>query len=309
MKIAILGGAGAMGAMFGARLAMAGEDVTLIDVNQAAIEHINQHGVTLEEKTGEKHVAKVKATNDAASAGVQDYVIVFTKCYHTDGAVRATLPMIGADTTVVSLQNGWGNAPAIQSIVGEAKVFAGVTYNSGALRGPGHTYQGGVGITQIGELKGGTSARVHALAEALRNGGFEVAESEQVLKEIWSKLALNVCTLPTAAVYAWEARKLVEHQGMKDLMAALLHEVVAVAHAHTPRIPMDYDERWSAITGLLERIAPTLKGSMPTDVENKRRTEVDVINGAIVDAGKRLGIPTPYNNTMLWLIHSLEETF
>lgn len=307
MKIAILGGAGAMGVMFGARLAMAGEDVTLVDVNQAAIDHINQNGVTLEEKSGEKHMAKVKATNDAASTSVQDYVIVFTKCYHTEGAVRAALPMVGADTTVVSLQNGWGNAPLIQSIVGEEKVFAGVTYNSGALRGLGHTYQGGVGITHIGELNGGTSARVHALAEALRKGGFEVAESGQVLKEIWSKLALNVCTLPTAAVYAWEARKLVEHVGMKELMAALLREVVAVAHAQN--IPMDYDERWSAITGLLERIAPTLKGSMPTDVENKRRTEIDVINGAIVEAGQRLNIPTPYNNAMIWLIHSLEETF
>jgi 2-dehydropantoate 2-reductase len=307
MKIAILGGAGAMGAMFGARLAMAGEDVTLIDVNQAAIDHINQQGVTLEEKAGDRHVVKVKATNDAGRVDVQDYVIVFTKCYHTEGAVRAALPMIGANTTMVSLQNGWGNAPLIQSIVGEDKVFAGVTYNSGALRRPGHTYQGGVGITHIGELKGGTSARVHALAEALRKGGFEVAESEHVLKEIWSKLALNVCTLPTAAVYAWEARKLIEHGGMKDLMAELLKEVVAVAHAQ--RIPMDYDERWAAITGLLERIAPALKGSMPTDVENKRRTEINVINGAIVDAGRRLNIPTPYNNTMLWLIHSLEETF
>jgi 2-dehydropantoate 2-reductase len=307
MKIAILGGAGAMGAMFGARLALAGEDVTLIDVNQAAIDHINTNGVTLEEKTGDTHVAKLKATNDAASAGPQDYVIVFTKCYHTEGAVRAALPMIGANTTVVSLQNGWGNAPLIQGIVGEDKVFAGVTYNSGALRGLGHTYQGGVGVTHIGELKGGTSARVHTLAEALRKGGFEVAESDGVLKEIWSKLALNVCTLPTAAVYAWEARKLVEHQGMKDLMAELLREVVAVAHAQN--IPMDYDERWAAITGLLERIAPTLKGSMPTDIENKRRTEIDVINGAIVEAGKRLNIPTPYNNAMLWLIHSLEETF
>lgn len=307
MKIAILGGAGAMGAMFGARLGLAGEDVTLIDVNQAAIDHINQNGVTLEEKSGEKHIAKIKAMRDAASVGAQDFVIVFTKCYHTEGAVRAALPMVGANTTVVSLQNGWGNAPLIQGIVGEDKVFAGVTYNSGALRGLGHTYQGGVGITHIGEMKGGTSARVHALAEALRKGGFEVAESEQVLKEIWSKLALNVCTLPTAAVYAWEARKLVEHQGMKDLMAALLSEVVAVAHAQN--IPMDYDERWSAITGLLERIAPTLKGSMPTDVENKRRTEIDVINGAIVAGGKAHSIPTPYNNTILWLIHALEETF
>jgi 2-dehydropantoate 2-reductase len=307
MKIAVLGGAGAMGAMFGGRLAAAGYDVTLVDVNQAAVDAINANGVKVEDNSGNVIVGKARATADPTSAGAQDYVLVFTKCYHTEGAVKAARPMIGPGTTVVSLQNGWGNAPVIQRIVGEGKVFCGVTYNSGALKGLGHTSQGGVGVTHVGELKGGTSARVEALAEALNKAGLEAKASDNVLKEVWSKLALNVCTLPTAAVYAWEARKLIEHQGTKDLMAELLKETVAVAHAQN--IPMDYDERWTAITGLLERIAPTLKGSMPTDIEHKRRTEIDVINGAIVEAGRRLGIPTPYNNTMVWLIHSLEETF
>lgn len=296
-----------MGAMFGGRLANAGYDVTLVDVNRAAIDHINAHGVTVEEKSGNQIVGRARATTDPASAGVQEYVLVFTKCYHTEDAVKAALPMLGPNTTVVSLQNGWGNAPRIQGIVGADKVFCGVTYNSGALKGLGHTLQGGVGVTHIGELKGGASARVVALADALNKAGLETKVSDNVLKEVWSKLALNVCTLPAAAVYAWEARKLIEHQGMKDLMVELLKETVAVARAQ--KIPMDFDERWGAITGLLERIAPTLKGSMPTDVENKRRTEIDVINGAIVEGGLRLGIPTPYNNTMVWLIHSLEETF
>jgi 2-dehydropantoate 2-reductase len=307
MKVAVLGGAGAMGAMFGGRLANAGYDVTLVDVNRAAIDQINAHGVIVEEKNGNHIVGKARATTDPASVNLQDYVLVFTKCYHTEAAVKAALPMIGPNTTVVSLQNGWGNAPKIQNIVGQDKVFCGVTYNSGALKGPGHTSQGGVGVTHIGELKGGASARVEALAEALNEAGLETKASSNVLNEVWSKLALNVCTLPTAAVYAWEARKLIEHQGTKDLMAALLKETVAVAHAQS--ISMDYDERWMAITGLLERIAPTLKGSMPTDIENKRRTEIDVINGAIAEAGRRLDIPTPYNDTMVWLIHSLEETF
>jgi 2-dehydropantoate 2-reductase len=307
MKIAVLGGAGAMGSIFGGRLAHAGYDVTLVDVNRAAVDAINAHGVTVEDRSGNRIVGRARATADPASAGVQDFVLVFTKCYHTEGAVAAALPMIGPATTVVSLQNGWGNAPAIQGIVGEDKVFCGVTYNSGALKGPGHTVQGGVGATHIGEFKGGESARVSTLAEALNKAGLETEISSNVLKEVWSKLALNVSTLPTAAVFAWEARKLIEHQGMLDLMAALLRETVAVAHAQG--IPMDHDERWVAITGLLERISPTLKGSMPTDIEHRRKTEIDVINGAIVDAGKRLGVPTPHNATMVWLIHSLEETF
>ena len=307
MKITILGGAGAMGAIYGGRLAYAGHEVTLIDVNKVAIDHINQHGVKVQDKTGNIITARARATDASEGVGIQDYVVVFTKCYHTEGAATKALPLIGPNTVVVSLQNGWGNAKRIQSIVGDGKVFCGVTYNSGQLLGLGHTLQGGVGITHIGELSGGSSPRVHALAEALQQAGFEVAESQQVLKEIWSKLALNVCTLPTAGMFAWEARKLIEVPTMKDLMAALLRETVQVAHAQD--IPMDYDERWTAITGLLERISPTLKGSMPTDIENKRRTEIDVINGAIVEAGQRLGIETPYNKTMVWVIKALEATF
>jgi len=309
MRIAVLGGAGAMGAIFGGRLAQAGYDVTLVDVNAAAVDHINVHGLVVEDKAGGQVLIRPRATTDPAGVGTQDYVLVFTKCYHTVGAVKAALPMIGTHTSVVSLQNGWGNASRIADIIGEDRVFCGVTYNSGALRGPGHALQGGVGVTHVGELRGGTSARAHRFAEALRRAGFETIESDNVVAEIWAKLALNACTLPTAAVFAWEARKLIEHDGTLRLMAELLREVVAVARAHAPPIPMDYDERWSAITGLLERIAPTLKGSMPTDIEHKRRTEIDVINGAIVEAGRRLGIPTPYNNAMVWLIKSLEETF
>jgi 2-dehydropantoate 2-reductase len=307
MKISILGGAGAMGAMYGARLAIAGEDVTLIDVNRTAVDHINQHGVRLEEKTGAQHIVKVRASDTPVDAGTQDYVLVFTKCYHTEGAVRAAQPMIGPGTTVVSLQNGWGNAPRIQAIVGDGKVFAGVTYNSGMLKGPGHTLQGGVGVTHIGEIAGGVSPRVSRLAGALRAGGFEVNEAAAVLNEIWRKLALNVCTLPTASVLSWEARKLVEHAPMKDLMAALLREVVAVAQAKG--IALDYDERWAAITGLLEKIAPNIKGSMVVDVDNKRRTEIDVMCGAIIEGGRAAGIPTPHNDTLLWLIKSMEARF
>ena len=73
--------------------------------------------------------------------------------------------------------------------------------------------------------------------------------------------------------------------------------------------PLNFEERWEAITGLLKRCAPNTKASMLQDVERSRRTEIDVVNGAVVEAGRRLGIPTPYNDAMLWLVKSLEETF
>jgi 2-dehydropantoate 2-reductase len=133
-----------------------------------------------------------------------------------------------------------------------------------------------------------------------------VTVSPEVLNEVWKKLALNVCTLPTSALLRFFAHELPQHQGTVSLMQALLREVVAVAAAQGIRL--DFDERWAFIIGLLQR-AVGGKASMLQDVEAQRQTEIDVINGAIVEAGKRAGIATPHNESMVWLIKSLEQSY
>lgn len=306
MKIAIVGGAGAMGGIVGALLAKDGNDVTLIDVAQAAVDKINADGLHVEFKSGVVEDVPIKAATNPATVGVVDTVIVFVKCYHTEAAVRTAAPMVGPQTSVLSLQNGWGNAPRIAALVGEEKVLAGVTYHSGTLVGPGHVKQTGVGLTFMGELNGQMSERLQALSATFNNAGIETTASTDVLKMIWQKLALNCCTLPASALLRFYAHQMVEHDGTLNVMNNVLREAVAVAHAQN--IPLDFDERWAAITGLLKR-AVGGKASMLQDVENKRRTEIDVVNGAIVEAGQRLGIPTPYNQTLVWLTKALEETF
>jgi 2-dehydropantoate 2-reductase len=162
-------------------------------------------------------------------------------------------------------------------------------------------------MTFVGELSGKMTERLARVAKTFNDAGIEVTTTPMVLKEIWSKLALNVCTLPTSALLRFYAPQLVQHEAMLDLMRDLLREVVAVAKAQN--IPLDFDERWEAITGLLKRCAPNAKSSMLQDVEKGRVTEVDVINGAITEAGRRLGIPVPYSDAMVKLIKSLEGTF
>jgi 2-dehydropantoate 2-reductase len=306
MQIAILGGAGAMGSVFGGHLAEAGNTVVLIDVWQEGVAALNAEGVRIEDKSGDVRTIRVGATTDPTEIGPVDLVMVFVKCYHTESAVRAAAPLIGPDTIVLTLQNGWGNAPRISAIVGAARVLVGLTYHSATLLGPGRAQHSGRGMTFVGELDGRISDRLRRVGEMFAAAGLDVTPTDNVLKEIWSKLALNVCTLPTSALLRFYAGQLVEHSGTLDLMRALLREVIAVANAQD--IALDEAERWEAITGLLKR-ATGAKSSMLQDVEKGRRTEIDVINGAIVDAGGRLGIPTPYNNTMVWLVKSLEETF
>jgi 2-dehydropantoate 2-reductase len=260
----------------------------------------------LTNKSGEEEYIPVKATTEPTTVGVVDVVVVFVKCYHTEAAVKAAVPLIGPNTAVLSLQNGWGNASRIANIVGEPKVLAGVTYHSATVLGPGHVKQTGIGATYIGELNGPVSQRVQQIVDAFNQASMEARASSNVLKTIWQKLALNVCTLPASALLRFTADEMAKHDGAMQLMSRLLREAIAVANAQ--QIDLEYDERWEVIVNLLKR-AVGGKASMLQDVEARRRTEIDVVNGAIVEAGQRLGIPTPYNQTMVWMVKALEETF
>ncbi len=296
-----------MGSVIGGLLARGGNEVTLVDVWKPTIDAINANGLKVEDKAGAVETTKVRATDEPAAAGLMELVLVFVKCYHTETAVRNALAMIGPNTIVLSLQNGWGNGPRIAKVVGEGKLLLGVCYHSATVAGPGHVLHGGKGMTFIGELNGKMTDRLKRIASTFTEAGIEVTATPSVLKEIWSKLALNVCTLPTSALLRMYAPQLVQHEAMLDLMRELLREVVAVAKAQN--IPLDFEERWEAITGLLKCCAPNAKSSMLQDVEKGRITEIDVINGAIVEAGERFGIQTPYSDAMVKLIKSLEGTF
>lgn len=296
-----------MGSVIGGLLAKGGNAVTLIDVWKQAVDSINSSGLKIEDKTGTVETIRLRATDQPASVGVMDLVLVFVKCYHTEFAVRNTLPMIAPNTIVLSLQNGWGNGPRIAKIVGEEKLLLGVCYHSATVAGPGHVQHVGRGMTFVGELSGKMTERLARVAKTFNDAGIEVTTTPMVIKEIWSKLALNVCTLPTSALLRFCAPQLVQHEAMLNLMRELLREVIAVAKAQN--IPLEFDERWEAITGLLKRCAPNAKSSMLQDVEKGRITEIDVINGAITEAGQRLGTPTPYSDAMVKLIKSLEGTF
>jgi 2-dehydropantoate 2-reductase len=306
MRIAILGGGGAMGGIFGGYLSKAGHDVVLVDVSEAAVSAINGNGLSIEEKDGSAPIFNVRATTRPGEEAPVDAIINFVKCYHTDAAVTAAKAMMHKDTYVLSLQNGWGNAPKIASIVGEDKVVVGLTYHGGTLLAPGKVKHPGVGMTFLGELTGKETPRLHALAEAFRGANIETTVSTRILDEVWKKLALNCCTLPISGLLRFFAHELVTYKDAETVMAAILKEVVAVANAQG--IVLDYDERWAAITGLLEKVIGG-KASMLQDVEANRQTEIEVINGAIVAAGRKSGIATPVNDTMVAMISALQAKY
>jgi 2-dehydropantoate 2-reductase len=306
MKIAVLGGGGAMGGLFGGYLARAGEDVVLVDVSQASVDAINRDGLVIEEKDGSTVMHRVLASSKPKEIGPVDLIVNFVKCYNTEAAITAAAPMLGESTTILTLQNGWGNADRIAAVAGRPRVMVGLTYHSGTLLGPGRVKHSGIGMTHVGELDGSKSRRLENAVTAFRKAGIDTAASSRIVDEIWKKLALNVCTLPTSALLRFPAHELIHHEGTIALMEGLLAEVVAVAKAQG--INLDQTERWQAITSLLKQ-AIDARASMLQDVEANRRTEIDVVNGAIVEAGRRNAVPTPLNDAMVWMVKSLQAKY
>jgi 2-dehydropantoate 2-reductase len=303
MRTAILG-AGAMGSVFASCLAESKCEVILIDVAKPVVDSISSRGLIIRDRAGYERTFRIDATTEPRNVGVVDLLIVFVKCYHTEAAVQSALPLLGNDSIVLSLQNGWGNASRIGNLVGPEKVLVGVSYHSATALGPGHVLHGGRGPTYLGEQNGSVSERAQRVAGFLASGGIEVQTSTEVVKDIWSKLALNAATLPTSVLARLTADRLLSSPDMQELMRKLLQEVIAVANAQD--IHLNFDERWSVIARLLKQLAPDTKGSMFQDIEQKRPTEIDVINGAIVEAGQRLQILTPYNRAVVGLIKALE---
>ena len=293
-----------MGSVFASYLAESKDEVTLIDVAKPVVDSISSRGLIIRDKAGNEKTFRIAATAEPSKVGGVDLLIVFVKCYHTEAAVRSVLPLLGDNSIVLSLQNGWGNAARISNLVGPEKVLVGVSYHSATALGPGHVLHGGQGPTYLGELDGSVSERAEKVAGFLASGGIEVQTSSEVVKDIWSKLALNVATLPASVLARLTADRLLSSPEMQELMQNLLQEVVAVANAQDIRL--NFDERWSAIVRLLKQLAPNTKGSMFQDIEQRRPTEIDVINGAIVEAGRRLKISTPYNRAVVGLIKALE---
>ena len=300
MKIAVVG-AGAMGSIFGARFHQAGHETVLVDVAQPLVDTINADGVTVI-RGDDETVTRLPATTDPGTVGPVDIVVFFTKCYHTAAAAEGARALVGPDTVIASLQNGWGNGDVLAAAFPPAQVVVGVTYNSGLVQGPGRVLHPSEQPTLVGSFSDGGDGAAR-LAEALESAGLATTVASPVRPEIWKKLILNAATLPASALTGMTAGALGSSQDMLDLVSETTREAVTVARALGYDI--DFDERIGTILGLVEKAGPT-KASMLQDVEAGRRTEIDVINGAVVRAADEVGVAVPINRALMQLIKGWE---
>ncbi len=301
MRVAIVG-AGAIGGLFGARLALAGHEVWLVHHRAEMVDALRTEGLLLRDARGSHHTP-VNATADTREVGPVDLAVVLVKSRQTREAAVATVPMVGEATAVLTIQNGLGNREILAEVVGGERVLAGMTYAGAAVLAPGHVRETAAGETVIGERDGLITERLERIASELSNAGLPTTTTRRLEDMIWAKLVINASLNATCAVTGASPGQLLASADGCNWLRTIAQEVASVARAAGRELPFpDAGERVIQHC----RTIGASKPSMLQDVERGRWTEVDAINGAVVREGERLGVPTPYNRALTLLVKTIE---
>lgn len=309
MKITIVG-SGNIGGLFGALLTDAGEDVTLVDIRDDLVEAIQKDGIRIDASSGESKHVRVKITNDIASVGVSDLVIIAVKSYATCNAMESAMAVVGKDTHVLSVQNGAGNIETIAQVLrDESRIIGGVFLCVVTPVGLNHlSWVVGTGGLKIGPVSGVMSPKIEEVAKIFRNAGIDVTTSVKVQNLIWNKLLLN-STLCLATVLNITNDEFLTYPSTRQLVTLIANECIQVAKAKG----INLDNPEDPIKPLLNTLetfrtsGKKPKCSMLQDMERGRPTEIDAINGSIVKEGKKHHIPTPINEVFVLLVKAMEE--
>lgn len=303
MKVVIMG-TGAMGSLFGGLLALSEEEVWLVDIRQEQIDAIRSAGLTIEDK-GKMQTIRVNATSDASSIGKADLVIFFVKAYHTEKAASDALILQKKDTVFLTLQNGLGNEEAICKQVDRKSVMLGATNHGATLLGPGRIRHAGWGKTYVGELDGKMTDRVAQIAQVFNKAGIETEVSSNIHQVVWNKLFINAGLNAVAALTGLKNGQLLDYPETLRLMGGLVSEAVEVARKKGIPIEGSPLEKVKAVVEATREN----RCSMGQDIDSRRKTEIDAINGAVVREAKRLGIAVPYNEMITDLVKVIEKNF
>lgn len=299
-SIGILG-AGAMGTLFGARLARIGLDVTLVDVNDELLQALNRDGARCHTDEGLLQARVHAARAEQLTAGPALW-LVFTKSAHTRAALQGIAHLIGPDTHFLSLQNGIGHADVLRERVPAERIAVGVTTWPARVMSPGEVSSMGQGGIRFMPCDDQRSAVFDLLAEDLNRAGMHCSIDPQVQEAIWEKLAFNAAFNGVCAVTRQTVDGLANPQG-EALLQRVLDEVLSVAHAHG--VAASAERVGAAVRDALDHHRGH-QPSMLQDLLAGRATETGAIHGAVLQVADRLGIAVPVTRTLHALV-SLSE--
>lgn len=289
MKIMVMG-TGGVGAYYGGLLARQGNDVTFI-ARGAHLQAIREKGLQVKSIFGDFTVSPAQATDNPAEVKDADLILFCVKTYHTDESVEAIRPVVGSQTTILSLQNGVDAVERIGKVVGLDHVLGGATWLSSAVEAPGvvkHVSQ--FRRIVFGELDGRRSERVESIFAVLNKTGITVEISENILKILWTKFVFISAASSLGSLTRLPMGDYRSVPETREMIVSLMREVEALARAQG--IPLNEDVVQKSLE-FMDNAAPHIKASMQLDVESGRRTELDSMVGVIGRKGRELGVPTP----------------
>lgn len=322
MKIAIIG-AGAIGGYVGAKLALAGEDVTFI-VRGSNLDAIRKDGMKLIMQDGTDYVAtNVKATNNYAETGPQDMVILAMKAHQLTSVVDDLPKLLGPNTTVVTMQNGipfWyfhkHGGPLegrqvhsvdpdghLSKMIPADQVIGCVVYPASELIAPGVVKHLEGDRFPVGELDGSISERVTRVSACFSNAGFKAPVLDNIRSEIWLKLWGNLTFNPISGLTGSTLLDICQHPLSRELAANMMGEAQQVAEKLGIGFRVSLQQR---IAGA-EKIGHH-KTSMLQDIEAGRAPEIDALVGSVVELGRLTQTPTPHIDTAYALVKLLAQS-
>lgn len=302
MKIAVIG-CGAMGSIYAARLAAAGNDVLAIDRHQPSIEQISRGGLRVT-GPGYDRVMPLRASTTAPDEPM-DLIVLAVKAADVTVGARQALPMLGAATPVLTIQNGLGSAETVAGIVGAERVVVGIASGFGASRvAPGHVHHNAMRAMRFGAYSSLPHATVESIARAWADAGFDAAAVADIAAMQWEKLICNVAYSAPCALTGMTVGQVMDDPQMGPVSQAAATEAWTVARASGIAV---------AVTDPIAHVRafgaqlPDAKPSALLDHEARRVSEIDVINGAVPRQGARIGVAAPVNATLTALITSIER--
>lgn len=293
MKVAVMG-AGAVGCYYGAMLALAGHPVTMIG-RSAPVAAMNADGLILL-KAGSAEVAPVVATTEPSGVIGADLVLIAVKSDDTAEAASAIAPYLGADATVLSLQNGVDNAERIEAVLGRPVVSAAV-YVAAEMAAAGQVRHNGRGELVIGE-----AATSPELAGIFGQAGIPTDVSKDVKAVLWTKLTVNCAYNALCAIGQIPYGRMIAVDGVSEVMADVVGECRAVARAANVHLPDDLLESVMSLAAAM----PTQMSSTAQDLQRGKKSEIEHLNGYVVRTAERFGLSVPANRALLASIRLIE---
>jgi len=306
MKIAIVG-TGAMGAVYAALLKKTGHVVWAIDPWQEHLEVIADTGLSVSGASGSYVVDGILVGASPADAGPCDLWIVATKAADVDEVAAAIAPLLRPDDVVMPFQNGLGAGERVARHVSDEQIVIGIAEGFGSsIPEPGSVHHNGMRLIRIGEMRGGLTDRVQRIEQLWRDAGFNVRAFADIDEMIWEKFLCNVTLSAPTAAFDVTVGELMANPETWAVAIGCMLEAYRLAAARG--ISFSFDDPVRYVTEFSATI-PNASPSMRLDHLAGRPSEVDVINGAVVDLSRELGLEAPYNQSLCAVLRARESRF